>query len=275
MKPFQAPSKTITLREFSELLIQIYGASSRIISIDHHVLMLYEQISEASMLLGDNSNASESALADIFVWLIMIAEKFNIDIKLIEEVMGNLHPGDQIPEKPKDSYAKLRELWNIALNSDQRAKGKTFEDFAFTFFSMVPSFRVKKNIYTDTGEFDLIIGIDPEKKGGLYWARYQPLIFVECKNRKKTTSQAVISKILGKVVAHDSGKTENLIFVLSKSYFSGEAFQQAKYAYLRGYLIAPITDNDIEKVLIIQGDIHEFLCELVENTCARVKSVVN
>ena len=203
----------------------------------------------------------------------MLSSKLKIKSEDIERAMSNLYSGHQFHEMRDDSFDDLRRLWDAARKSDQRSKGKAFEDFTCALFSRVPSFRVKGNVCTDTSEFDLVIDIDPEEKGGAYWERYQPRIFVECKYRAKTTGQNVISNILGKVVVQTTGKGETLVFVLSKSRFSGKAVQQSRYAYLKGYLIVPITEDDIAKVLERQEYVQEFLRELVEGTCARVKSV--
>lgn len=270
----QIQGRPITLCDFFKLINQIYNPAIMVFNLNYCILMLYEQASEVSLVINGRNDAFESAIADYFTWLISIVKKLNIDIISIEKNLISLQPTIRIQEEIKREFTLLNELWDVALKADQRTKGKALEDFAFTLFNMVPSFRMKQNVKTDTSEFDLIIGINPEKRGGMYWTRYQPLIFVECKNRIITTSQSVISTILGKVVVHDSGRTENLIFVLSNNHFSGEALQQAKYAYLKGFLIVPISNNDINQLLEEQKDIHEFLCDHVENICARVKSVM-
>lgn len=272
----------ITLKASQDFILNLYPTVTRIMSLEHHLLRLQGAIADASVLFESQPNSAKGLLADIFSFLLSLAGKFDVDI---EDALCNLYvPKGQTElqfklESPNEKQVKsqvnqLRIQWELCNSDDRRTKGKALENFAFAFFDLVPAFRVRRNVETDTSEFDLVISIDPEAKGGVYWNRYGPLIFVECKNRVATTGQGDISKMIGKAVVQGPGQSTTLIFFLSKSDFSNDALQQARYAYLKGYLIVPITDHDIEVALMDSHKADEYLRGLLDQTCMRSRSFI-
>lgn len=268
--------RKLTITSAQELITELYFNKALDSPVSHLVQVLHSSIAYAWQSIEKNSTDSEPLLADIFANVLILASKLDIEL---EDALSNLNIGDirkQLVNKKESESdsgkSELEDLWDIVCKAGKRTKGKALEDYAFTLFETVPSFIVNRNILTDTSEFDLIIRINPEKEGGLYWERYQPLIFVECKNLANPTDQGEISKMFGKVMTQTNQITTNLIFFLSMSRFSGPALQQARYAFQTGYLIVPITFAELQYALE-QGDrFDEFLREIVDRSCMRLKS---
>ena len=265
-------AKPTTLADFFWHVVQIYGASLNLSTVETESFHMMETLGLASNALrSGNLSDLDSAVADIFVRGLTLTKKLEISIETIEKAICDqcLVQKEKISDR---TFVDLHSLWKLVQGTDNRQRGRSLEGFAFALFSTVPCFHVKRNVRSDTSEFDLVIGINPEKKGGKYWQRYQPLVFVECKCRKKTSGQDVVSKILGKVTINTSGDGTTLIFVLSTAHFSPQAIQLSRYAFLKKYLIVLITKDDVNRVIEKRTDIDSFLRELVESTCMRLGS---
>ncbi|MBU7048516.1 MAG: restriction endonuclease [Theionarchaea archaeon] len=153
-----------------------------------------------------------------------------------------------------------------ALEANKREKGSLFERFVAQFFSMVPSFYVIENIRSNTEQFDIVIDVDPQESGGLWWSQFLPLIYVECKNRIETTGQDIISTIGGKAATHRA----KLVFVVTSANISLQAFQQSCYFTALGCCIVIIKAEEIQEVISAKSDINEFLREKVRDTYLRI-----
>jgi len=274
-------SSSISLRESQRLVLHIYPTFVNSTSVEHLLLRLGSAAAEAYTLLERKPDDFPSVIITVFTHLLMAAAKLRVDI---DRAIYNLYATDQVASPPltevtrgafvDDRHSSLLDLWHTCCTSDIHEKGRTLEQFASAFFGTVPAFRVRHDVRTDTSQFDLIICIQPEAPGGLYWERYQPIIFVECKNTAAPAGQNVVSTMLGKTAVHAPGNLTSLVFLVSASDFSKEAVQQLRYAYLKGCLIVPITGADIEDVLQQGSNIEAFLRELVDLTCIRAKSVI-
>ena len=160
------------------------------------------------------------------------------------------------------AYLRLELLRRRALSEGNGTyeKGLTWEQYAAALFAVVPAFSVYPDVHTDTEQIDVLLAIDPDRKGGQFWNRYAPAILVECKNLKESTPQKVVSEVLGKASLHNI----NLVFVMTTGGTSPQAQQQARYSASRGEtLVVLLDDSELEQVVGARRDIDQYLREKV------------
>ena len=165
-------------------------------------------------------------------------------------------------EDTEMAYLRLEILRRRALSEGNGTyeKGLTWEQYAAALFAVVPAFSVYPDVRTDTEQIDVLLAIDPDRKGGQFWNRYAPAILVECKNLKESTPQKVVSEVLGKASLHNI----NLVFVMTTGGTSPQAQQQARYSASRGEtLVVLLDDSELEHVVGERRDIDQYLREKV------------
>lgn len=194
----------------------------------------------------------------------VVAEKTRQTLKSLSESREIFRK--ESPYKMEYSFEELQQLLRKALKANKQEKGPLFEKFVARFFSMVPSFYVIEDVHSDTEQFDIVIDMNPEESGGLWWAQFLPLIYIECKNRIETTSQNIISAIGGKATTHGA----KLVFIVTSADVSPQAFQQSCYFTLSGCCIVIVKLEEIQKIISTKSNVNEFLRKKVRNAYMRV-----
>jgi hypothetical protein len=150
----------------------------------------------------------------------------------------------------------LRALWKSALSAEDRAvRGKALEDFAAALFG--EAFAIaERNLRTDTEELDIVL--EPSPVTDLRFRRSAYLL-VECKNWKASkVEQEAVTKLVGELKLHNISQG----FLVATGGFTGDAWQQARYAASQGVEIILLDGSTVADFLDGVPPVGDLLVEL-------------